>query len=245
MQSVTAKVASSLKDAEATIQSSLATLSAGDISDENRETVLKQLGKYLSFEPDHISMGSNTMANMFTEASLTSISQSLQTSNTLAASAKKSTDESLSVLSRITQTRNDLMNAIEDTEDTIGFIAEKGGDDKSLMDIVEGMGDVAYEVSIILEAHSTIYIIYILNPACVLNLQHHIQQTVKEVEAVEKLANILTTKVSKQVDTIQSLNTKTTQVVTENMQTVINAIRGESTVLSFSYNNNLIELVGL
>ncbi|KAL7507481.1 hypothetical protein ACHAXN_004672 [Cyclotella atomus] len=194
LQSVTAKVASSLKDAEATIQSSLATLSAGDISDDNRETVLKQLGKYLSFEPDHISMGSNTMANMFTEASLTSISQSLQTSNTLAASAKKSTDESLSLLSRITQTRNDLMNAMEDTEDTIGFIAEKGGDDKSLMDIVEGMGDVAYE-------------------------------TVKEVEAVEKLANILTTKVSKQVDTIQSLNTKTTQVVTENMQTVINAIR--------------------
>lgn len=50
LQSVTAKVASSLKDAEAAIQSSLATLSAGDISDDNREKVLKQLGKYLSFE---------------------------------------------------------------------------------------------------------------------------------------------------------------------------------------------------
>lgn len=91
------------------------------------------------------------MTNMFSEASLKSISQSLQTSNTLAASAKKSTDESLSVLSRITQTRNDLMNAMEDTEDTIGFIAEKGGDDKSLMEIVDGMGDVAYEVSISVE----------------------------------------------------------------------------------------------
>lgn len=176
------------------------------------------------------------MTNMFSEASLKSISQSLQTSNTLAASAKKSTDESLSVLSRITQTRNDLMNAMEDTEDTIGFIAEKGGDDKSLMEIVDGMGDVAYEVSISVQYHSSMNMIpNNLKHACALFQQCQFQQTVKEVEAVEKLANVLTTKVSKQVDTIQSLNTKITQAVTENVETVINAMRGELIAFYFVY----------
>ena len=83
--------------------------------------------------------------------------QSIQTSNTLANSIKKTTDDSFSVLERITQTRHDLMDAMEDTEDTIGFIAERqgnvGGDDmlsegaKSLFDMVENMGSAAYEVS--------------------------------------------------------------------------------------------------
>lgn len=81
------------------------------------------------------------------ETVLKSMNHSLQTSNTLAISAKKSIDESFVILSRITQTRNELMDAMEDTEDTIGFIAERGSEDKSLMEVVDGMGDVAYEVS--------------------------------------------------------------------------------------------------
>lgn len=127
------------------------------------------------------------------------------------------------------------MNAMEDTEDTIGFIAEKGGDDKSLMEIVDGMGDVAYEVSISVEYTVQWIWYHYLKHACALFQQCQFQQTVKEVEAVEKLANVLTTKVSKQVDTIQSLNTKITRDVTENIQTVINAMRGELIAFYFVY----------
>lgn len=82
--------------------------------------------------------------------------QSIQTSNTLANSIKKTSDDAFSVLERITQTRHDLMDAMEDTEDTIGFIAERqgngGGDGMpsegamSLFDMVENMGSAAYEV---------------------------------------------------------------------------------------------------
>ena len=42
---------------------------------------------------------------------------------------------------------------MEDTEETIGFIADKGGehvlkdDSQSLSELVDGIGDVAYEVS--------------------------------------------------------------------------------------------------
>jgi hypothetical protein len=90
------------------------------------------------------------------ETTIKSMQQSIQTSNTLANSIKKSTDDSFSVLERITQTRHDLMDAMEDTEDTIGFIAERQGnvgDDgmlsegaKSLFDMLENMGSAAYEV---------------------------------------------------------------------------------------------------
>lgn len=45
LQSVTTKVASSLKEAEMTIQSSIATLSTEELSDDDKENVLKQLGK--------------------------------------------------------------------------------------------------------------------------------------------------------------------------------------------------------
>lgn len=46
--SVTEKVASSLKEAEMVIKSSVATLSSVEISDDDKEEVLKQLGEILS-----------------------------------------------------------------------------------------------------------------------------------------------------------------------------------------------------
>eukprot|EP00804_Cyclotella_cryptica_P016560 CCRYP_004750-RB/>CCRYP_004750-RB protein AED:0.38 eAED:0.38 QI:59/1/0.75/1/1/1/4/256/817 len=181
LQSVTEKVASSLKDAEMTIKSSLATLSSGEMSDDNEEQVLKQL-----------------------ESTAKSIQQSIQTSNTLASSIKKTADDSFSVLERITLSRHDLMDAMEDTEDTIGFIAERQGNGgsggilsegtKRLFDVVDNMGSAAYE-------------------------------TVNQVEAVEKLANVLTTKVTTEADAILSLNKKTFETVTETLQAAMDVVR--------------------
>lgn len=45
LQSVTSKVAAGLKDADASLQSSLATVSSGSISDDDREKIMKQLGE--------------------------------------------------------------------------------------------------------------------------------------------------------------------------------------------------------
>lgn len=52
-----------------------------------------------------------------------------------------------------------------------------------------------------------------------------IQQTVKEVEAVEKLANILTTKVGQDADAVMTLNAKTSELVLKDLQSVINAVK--------------------
>jgi hypothetical protein len=46
LQSVTEKVATSLKEAELFIQSMATTLSAGEVSDDNRDLLMKQLGKF-------------------------------------------------------------------------------------------------------------------------------------------------------------------------------------------------------
>ncbi|KAL7518505.1 hypothetical protein ACHAWX_004986 [Stephanocyclus meneghinianus] len=181
MLSVTEKVASSLKEAEMAIKSSVVTLSSGEISDDDKEEVLKQL-----------------------ETTIKSMQQSIQTSNTLANSIKKTSDDAFSVLERVTQTRHDLMGAMEDTEDTIGFIVERrgngGGDGMpsegamSLFDMVQNMGSAAYE-------------------------------TVKQVEAVEKLANVLTTKVGTEADAILSLNKMTIEAVTNTLQAAKDVVR--------------------
>lgn len=121
------------------------------------------------------------------------------------------------------------MNAMEDTEDTIGFIAEKGGEGKSLMEVMDSMGDVAYEVSVRNDvAYFKLFSWHDDLPSYPWNYQHNIQQTVKEVEATEKLATVLTDRVSKEADAILSLNAKTTEVVSDNIQNVINAIRQSS-----------------
>ena len=63
---------------------------------------------------------------------------------------KKSTAESISILKRLTQSRNELTDAMKDTENTIGFIAgyktETTDQGKKLLEDLEGIGDVAYEV---------------------------------------------------------------------------------------------------
>ena len=88
---------------------------------------------------------------IYKDTTLKSINKSLQTSNTLATSVKKSTDESISILKRLSQSRSELTDAMKDTENTIGFIAENKGDmsdqGKKLLEVLDGMGDVAYEVS--------------------------------------------------------------------------------------------------
>ena len=78
------------------------------------------------------------------------INESIQTSNALATSVKKSTAESILILKRLSQSRNELTDAMKDTENTIGFIAghksETTDQGKKLLEDLEGIGDVAYEV---------------------------------------------------------------------------------------------------
>lgn len=91
---------------------------------------------------------------IFIESTINSINQSLQTSNSLVSSAKKSADESFGILKRISEARSELMDAMEDTEDTIGFIAKNGGENfaaqegKKVFEVVDGVSDAAYEVSL-------------------------------------------------------------------------------------------------
>ena len=78
------------------------------------------------------------------------INESIQTSNALATSVKKSTAESILILKRLSQSRNELTDAMKDTENTIGFIAgyksETTDQGKKLLEDLEGISDVAYEV---------------------------------------------------------------------------------------------------
>ena len=150
-------MASSLKEAEAAVQSSLVTLSTGEINDDDRDKILKQLGTRIRaflYRCSHFESSSYALLSYLQiGTTLKSLQQSLQTSNTLATSAKRSAGESFSIIQRITTARNELMDAMEDTEDTVDFIAKNSGDTimqqdgaKGLLEVVNNIGDVAYEV---------------------------------------------------------------------------------------------------
>ncbi|ACI64222.1 predicted protein [Thalassiosira pseudonana CCMP1335] len=125
------------------------------------------------------------------------LEQSIQTANAIASAAKKVALKDAKILDRLQEVGSDLSDAMEDTQNTIAFINEQQGEGVVDNDLVESARGVEMVAS---------------------------EQVIKELLAVEKLADVVANKVDIEADAVLAISTSSA----DTLDNAIRAVKQQS-----------------